>query len=154
MILLVSVDRTALVLTSLMLLLVVSGLAIIGQNVQINNLNAVLNHENITVSTTTIESVVTTTATQNLTSEFSRELSLNSVLVYDVGYIVEGGRTYTHIYLLVPDGKGMNVCCDVYLFDGAVQGVPLGQLVNIGYREYTENYIKHMVVTSIEALNK
>ena len=107
---------------------------------------------NITISQPT----VTVTATLNLTSTLSGEKALYG-LIYDVWFITEGGR-WTVIRLVTPDKDGLidglMGCCDIYVFDGFVQGVPLGAKVMIVYREYFEGFQRHLVVSEIREMKR
>ena len=100
-------------------------------------------------STSTI--TVTTTQTLNSTSTLSGGKAIYGI-IYDVWFIAEGGQ-WTVISLMTPDADGLAECCDIWVFDGFVQGVPLGEKVMIVYLEYFEGFQRHLVVSDIREMN-
>lgn len=98
-----------------------------------------------------INSNVTIPQISNITEiTWSNEKALYG-MIYDSQYVL-GEYPATTMWLWVKGSEGMYICCNSYVFEGYVQGVPIGAEVMIVYREYTVDYVRYLVVVDIEVL--
>ena len=104
-------------------------------------------NQTITVTQTVNSTIIQTV---NSTTPISEEKALYGV-IFNFGFIADGGE-WTVIYLMTPDEEMMMQCCNIYVFDGFVQGIPLGAKVEIDYREYQSGFERHLIVTAIQVL--
>ena len=122
------------------------------------------------VTSTVVERLITyVSATQTVTSTTTNTLLLNRTVspapvsygdakalygvVYDAQYFLgNNGDRYTLVYLMVPNEEGMAGCCNIFVFTGFLQNIPIGSNVNITYREFYEGLERRLIATDIEVI--